>query len=188
MKMFRHVLVAICSMLISVEPTVATPFEATSTRSVGFKHIPPRAQDLPAPGSTLKLSLQLTNTREITQLVTALVTIDGRLMNVLGSDGYLNEYDNPTFEIATNSPAAEIAYQFVVRAQDGSIATSKRYAVRRSCLPRIDLTSVAIPETAQGRERLTATIERTKELERDITMLEQTLRTATRLKGMLEDE
>jgi hypothetical protein len=162
--------------------------EAAPEKAPSFKHIPPRVQDLPAPGSPMKLSFQLINTREITQLVTALVTVDGRLMNVLGSDGYLNEYDNPTFEIATNSPVSDIAYQFVVRGQDGSIATSQRYAVRRSCLPTIDLTSVAIPETVQGRERLSAIIDKTKGLERDLGMLDQTLRAATTLKGMLDDE
>jgi hypothetical protein len=157
-------------------------------KKIGVKHITPRAQDLPPPGAPMKLSFQLTNTREITQVATALITLDGRLMNVLAAEGYMNEYDLPTFEVATIAPLSDLAYQLVVRGQDGSIATSPRYAVQRSCLPRIDLTSVAIPESIQGRERLGEVIEKTKGLERDLGFLEQSLRTAKTLKGMLEDE
>jgi hypothetical protein len=169
-------------------PSIGLSQEGKVSKEVTVKHIPPRAQDIPAPGAPLKLGFQLTNTREITQLVTALVTVDGQLMSVLGSEGYLNEYDNPAFEITTIAPLAEITYQLVVRGQDGSIVTSKRYAVRRSCLPSIELTSIAIPETVQGREKLSAIIERTKGLERDLGLLEQALRSAAKLKEMLEDE
>jgi hypothetical protein len=198
MKISRRLISATVTHLallaVVVGFTTALPYSAwgegenNSKKGVGVKHIPPRAQDLPAPGAPLKLSFQLTNTREITQLVTALVTVDGELMNVLGSEGYLNEYDNPAFEIATIAPLGELAYQLVVRGQDGSIVTSKRYAVRRNCLPSVDLTDVAIPEKTQGREKLELIIQKTKGLERDLGTLEQALRTGTKLKELLEDE
>jgi len=136
----------------------------------------------------MKLSFQLRNTREITQTVNALVTLDGRLMNILGGEGYLNEYDNPTFEVVTNSPAAEIAYQLIVRSPNGTYTVSPRYAVRRTCVPKLDLTAATIPRDVPGNDRLKALVETTRALEREMAYFDSALRDIAELKELLDEE
>lgn len=136
----------------------------------------------------MKLSFQLRNTREITQTVNALVTLDGRLLNVIGGEGYLNEYDNPTFEVVTNSPAAEIAYQLIVRSSDGTPIVSPRYAVRRTCVPKLDLTDASIPRDVSGGDRLKALVETTRALEREMAYYDSAIRDVTELKELLDEE
>lgn len=165
-----------------------TPSETRASPGITVMHKAPRPQDLPPPGARMKLSFQLSNSREITHRVNALVTLDGRLLNIIGDDGYLNEYDNPTFEIVTNSPIAEIAYQLVVRATDGSLIVSPRYTVRRACVPTLDLTPDRIPREVQGNARLTTLVEKTRALEREMAYYESALRDVSELKELLENE
>jgi len=190
MSPFRFSVAAAAALLIGgVCPRSAAAGDVNGeAKPIAVKHIAPRPQDLPAPGGRLKLSLQLGNTREITQNVTALINLDGRLMNIAAGEGYLNEYDSPTFELETSSPAAEIAYQFVVRSSDGSMTSSKRYVVTRRCLPTVDLTNAVIPKEMQGNERLRTLVEATKSLERDLVYYDAALRSVSELKELLDDE
>lgn len=178
-------LMLLCGVCLAASAHAA---DAAPGKPVAVKHIAPRPQDLPAPGGRVKLSLQLANTREITQTVSALIVLDGRVMNITAGEGYLNEYDNPTFEVVTASPAAELAYQFAVKSADGSVVTSKRFVVTRRCLPKLDLTDASLGKEIQGNEQLRALLEKTKGLERDLAYYETALRSVNDLKELLDDE
>lgn len=73
---------------------------------------------------------------------------DGRLTESVVDKSYINEYEQTIYEMTIPSPLVEITYQFVVPLKDGSVVSSMRYSVRRSCIPQVDSALLEISESS----------------------------------------
>ncbi|NDC38001.1 MAG: hypothetical protein EBZ48_08105 [Proteobacteria bacterium] len=101
-------------------------------------------EQLPDPGVPMVLKVRLTNTRALDRTVRAIISRDGRSVEVPLLKSYLNEKDTPTFEFQITAPLVELTYQFVASDADRPSVVSPLYAVRRPCLPRLELTDTTI--------------------------------------------
>jgi len=125
-------------------------------------------QNLPMPGAPFTVKARLSNTKDTERRLRAFVVRDGRVTDVSPMKAYLDEYDQPTYEIQMYAPLAELSYQFVLYNPDGSFSTSQRFSVRRPCIPFIDITKVKLEPKNQGEARLEGLIKLSRGLEREI--------------------
>jgi|GEM_PF-1837454 len=131
----------------------ATTTATAETLQLSHKAITP--EKLPFPGQKLSLTLTVAGTRDHNRRVRMIGAIDGHFTEQPATRSSPNENDQPVYEFDTVAPIAEIAYQFVVYAIDGSIASiSPRYYARRNCLPRLELAPIESVKNAQPKERL----------------------------------
>jgi hypothetical protein len=131
-------------------------------------------QNLPMPGSSFTVKVKLSNTKDIDRRLRAFVVRDGRVSDVAPTRSYLDEYDQPTYEVEFFAPLAELAYQFVLYNPDGTFSTSRRISVRRPCVPYVDLDKVKLEPKTQGEARLSTLVKLSKSLEREITAYDTT--------------
>jgi len=130
-------------------------------------HQAQEVRDLPSPGRPLKLRAMITNTKDITLDVIALVVRDGRLL-YLPMKGRLDEMERAIYSVDVPSPVGEVAYQFVLQRPESPATVSMRYTAHRNCLPNTNLTDAYTPldlTTVDGRRDL---ILRARGLERDL--------------------
>lgn len=168
----RHVCaltLACCLGTIScVESSVAqSTLDASGRARVDLIHDPLLATELPAPGAPFQLKVKLTNTRDTDRTLIARISLDGRLHEVTPTKVFLDEYDQPTYEIDLFAPLADISYQFLLHNPDKSTVLSDRYHMRRSCIPRVDTSGLDI-EKARGEEKLATLIKTAEGLAREI--------------------
>jgi hypothetical protein len=142
-------------------------FDASGKARVDIIHDPLLATELPAPGTPFQLKVKLTNTRDTDRHLSARISLDGRMHEVAPSKVFLDEYDQPTYEIDLFAPLADISYQFLLHNPDKSTALSDRYHMRRSCIPRVDTSGLDI-EKARGEEKLATLIKTAEGLAREI--------------------
>lgn len=100
--------------------------------------------ELPDPGVPMVIKARLTNTRTLKYVVRAMIVRDGRLAEVPTLKSYLNEKDLPTYEFQLSAPLAELTYRFIAYQDGGPTIASPQYAVRRKCLPSLELTEPTI--------------------------------------------
>jgi len=156
----------------------------TRRGAIAILHQPPSVKELPYPGQTLELSAKLTNTRSTEgQMLVALVK-DGRNMQILARPGYLNERDQPTYEFEFPSPTTEVDYQLLLQLPDGSVVASPKYAMRRSCIPNVQLAPSEISQDAQGSERLRQLVVQMNQLGDDLRSYDKALQLLQRLKEL----
>ena len=164
---------------IYLNPTVlnAEPKNtAKATRhAVGLLHTPPKAEVLPYPGQNQTLTLRLTNTRETERKLIVALIKDGRFMQVDAKNAYLNEVDLPTYDVVVPAPIAEMSYQFLLFAPDGSVQSSPRYYLRRSCVPEIDTADTKIGPEIQGYQRLEKQVHTAEHLKNDVAGYEKVM-------------
>jgi hypothetical protein len=115
------------------------------TSTIGINHSPPSAAELPAPGQPIKLTFQLSGTKNFELRVRALVNRDGKFLDVPFPAGSVDLKDSPTFTTTIHAPLQSIGYQFLVYTPDGSVVSSKQYSIQRKCRPNIELTQVPDP-------------------------------------------
>ena len=136
-------------------PKGKAPAAAQAPESLELMHKAVTPEKLPFPGQKLSLVLTVNGTRDTKRRVRMIGAIDGHFMELPATRSSPNERDQPVFEFDTVAPIAEIAYQFVVYASDGSIASiSPRYFARRNCLPRLELDPIEPVVSGQPKERL----------------------------------
>ena len=134
--------------------------EVTSPRSP-LLHRVPQEKELPTPGKVMVLDFSVEGQRDLELRAQALVTRDGKLMIVPVSRVFLNENDQATYEFNVYAPLAEMSYFFVLYPRDGTVPTSsRRYAIRRSCLPNLELTQLTPPQP----DKQSGELERMREL------------------------
>lgn len=140
----------------------------TPAPPVSFQHTAPKAEALPYPGQAMTLTVRLKNTKDTDRRMILSLVKDGRLMQVNAKDGYLNEYDLPTYEIGVSAPVAEMSYQFMLLGPDSSVMVSPRYFVQRTCIPSLDLADPDIAEGMQGYSRLQQLVNTSSSLQNDL--------------------
>lgn len=133
-------------------------------------------QTLPLPGAPIIVKAKLSNTKDTERRLRALVVRDGKLSDVAPLKSYLDEYDQPTYEMQFFSPLAELSYQFVLYNPDGSFSTTPRLSVRRNCIPFIDLNKIKLEPKSQGEARLEALVKLSRGLEREISTYDVALK------------
>lgn len=142
----------LCASLIAFAGRVFAEFQ--------FQHTPPSAQELPFPGKELSLNVFLP--KEVLSVglkVRALITKDGRLMEVQDNEPTIDTSDKAVYKIAIPSPSASVSYQFIFTDKGGASFGSPRYSVVRKCTPDTELTTVRKPPaggqvTADDAQRL----------------------------------
>jgi len=157
-----------------------------SSKPVALIHVPPKPEAFPYPGQTMNLVVRLNNTRNTGQKMRLLLVKDGRLMNIPPQEGFLNEHDQPTYEIPVPAPIAEMVYQFILPNPDGSTLISPRYSIRRNCIPNIDLAGTEPAAEVQGIERLQNLVNQAKDLENDLATYDRIAKVLEQIKGLIE--
>ena len=142
---------------------------------ISLLHTPKKAEELPHPGQDITLIAKLTGTRDTSLKLAAALVKDGRFMQVNATEAYLNEYDQPTYEITFPAPVAEMSYQLVIFSPDGTASMSPRYVVRRTCLPNVQLASPEIAEHLQGFKLLERLFSESVNLEHDLAGYERAM-------------
>ena len=123
---------------------------------------------LPMPGTPFIIKAVLSNTKDTERRMRAFIVRDGRVSDVAPLKAYLDENDQPTYEIQMHAPLAELSYQLVLYNPDGSFSVSRRISVRRPCVPYIDLSKIKLEPKSQGEARLETLIKLSRGLEREV--------------------
>jgi hypothetical protein len=140
--------------------------------------------NLALPGTPFTVKVKLGNTRDTERRLRAIVVRDGRLADVPPlKAAYLDEYDQPTYELQIFSPLAELSYQFVLYNPDGTFSTTPRHTVRRQCIPFIDIEQITLEPKSQGEARLDALVKLSRGLEREVAAYDTAVKL---LQGMSE--
>lgn len=151
--------------------------KSSAQTAIGAKvellHQPILVEELPSPGAAITLILKLINTKETELPLQILSTRDGKLQSLNPTKAYLDEYDQPTYEIQTHSPLFELTYQFILKNPDSSFTLSQRYVLRRSCIPRIDIAGLDL-QNKEGDERFRLLIQKAEGLSREVAHYETT--------------
>ena len=148
-------------------------------------HQAPQPSQIPAPGKLLTLNMLLKDQRDLDLRAEILVTRDGKLMALPYSRSYLNEQDYATYEFNIYAPLAEASYIFVIYPRESEPSTSRRYVIRRTCLPKVDLTQLTppLPDSQKGElDRMRELLEQAKGLETDLQNYETALQLIKEIK------
>jgi len=159
---------------------------AQSTSSV-MVHRQLTAAELPAPLQPFSLEVTLRGIRDIGLDIRAYVVRDGRVMDLFPVNSYLSDYGDAVYSFDMSAPLAETSYQFFLSRGDGTFDISKRYSIRRDCLPDVKLTVIDSEHSPIGQERLVALLQQTKGLERDIEQYERASQILQDIKELLSD-
>jgi hypothetical protein len=148
-------------------------------------HRPLSSNSLPTLGTPMRVDVELLNTFDIESKVRLIGAKDGRFIDIAFPQGALNAVDHPTFHIEIPSPVAAMTYQFVVHQRDGTLSSSERFTIKRSCIQNF---KVAVPEDAPNgeyRREVSTLISQAKLLERDTASLESSLKLIEDIKASL---
>ncbi|RMD86603.1 MAG: hypothetical protein D6808_02955 [Candidatus Dadabacteria bacterium] len=132
-----------------------------------MKHRPIKGYQMPSPGTKMKLKVLFPKIRRIDLPVKALIVMDGKAL-FLPLSGTLDERDRSVYWVEIRAPLADLSYRFVVYPDDGEPVYSKKYVVRRPCLPDTRLASTEISEDANVVERSEELTRVTQRLRADI--------------------
>ena len=170
-------------------PSIAADLSggALPAKAIGILHAPPKPNDLPYPGQPLTLVATLTNTRDTNFPMRIAVSRDGRFMEVPAKEAYLDKNDRPTYEVSVPAPIAELTYQMFVAQGEGHALSSPRYAVRRACIPQVELAAGDVPKDVQGMERLRKLVNESRSLENDLAGYQQVLKLLSDLKAVISE-
>jgi hypothetical protein len=148
-------------------------------------HKPLQSGSIPTLGTPMRVDVELLNTFDIESKVRLIGAKDGRFIDIAFPQGALNAVDHPTFHIEIPSPVAAMTYQFVVHQRDGTLSSSERFTIKRSCIQNF---KVAVPEDAPNgdfRREVSTLISQAKSLERDTASLESSLKLLEDIKASL---
>ena len=142
---------------------------------------------LPLPGYPLTLTAQLVNTTDVSDVMRAFVSLDGRVMSVLPAKAYLNKYDSPEYVFQIHAPVSELSYQFVLYRKDEPALFSERFTVQRSCLPDVEPVQGSLDPELQGDELLGAMVRRSTALDREAALYTESGLMLTQIKKLLAE-
>lgn len=181
----------ICScviILVAAAPALLAQdiIQEVTAPSSPILHQAPQLSEIPAPGKIITLNMMLKDQRDLDLRVEILVTRDGKLMALPYSRSYLNEQDFATYEFNIYAPLAEASYLFVVYPRDSEPRTSRKYVIRRACLPKVDLTQLTppLPDSQKGElDRMRELLDQAKGLETDLENYETALKLVKEIKA-----
>lgn len=167
--------VALISLLIvqtiSLNPCKAQEKTANSNLiSISANSI--TANKLPFPGQTLTLSAEVSNTRDFRLPIRLLAVRDGKFYEISAPSGLLGANEKPQYKVEIPAPVAEIIYQFVLIAPDGTATSSQRISIRRDCIPNVLPAIGEMPDDMDGSERFNTLLVDNKRMEQEISNLE----------------
>ena len=188
MRPFRLKLLSLsmasCSILAALFGALCPAAQADTFKIL---HKPVASAELPDPESPMIIKFSVNSSRELERTVRALITKDGRLIEVPLLKSYLNEKDYPTYEFQFNAPIAELNYQFVAYDGQGGAVHSEHYAVRRSCLPALQITDLSSIKDLTPDEQLKTLFDRTVRLSEEIEQYEQSVKSIEHLQKLLKE-
>ena len=136
---------------------------------------PPDPKDLPLPGQPVEVVFQLLDAWDVIKGVRILAVVDGRLMEIPIKNSYLNKHDQPEYIVQIPAPLSQLSYQILVPDGNGDYSWSRRFFVRRSCLPVTDLIDLDADWRVNGQGLVRACSERASALERELFAFERSL-------------
>ncbi len=142
--------------------------------------------EMPYPGSPVKFSVTLENTKNSQLSVRGFFVRDGKIIEQAFTDFSTNDYEQLVYSTIINAPLAELNYQFVVL--DGSIpvSTSQRYNIRRSCLPKIESISGEISNNPVMKENIKTLQKQATSIQDEVQNYETALKLLDELKVLTE--
>lgn len=145
------------ALIIATAPVVVVA-QAPPQSAPRIFHQPPDPNTVPPPGTLISLTAEVLNSREINHRMSAIVSLDGKLMQVPLRNRYLNYFDRPEFLLSIHAPQATLVYRFLLHTPDGKVEISPRYEIRRACVADTSITPPTELEKLQGEQRLNALV------------------------------
>lgn len=183
LKVFQFI---IC--LIFFIPAISNAdLAAKKQPEIQFSHTPPKLEQLPRPG--LPMTLAVTMNKEVLSYgvkVRAIITRDGSLFEVQNTEPKVNSLEKVVFQVEIPSPLVDVNYQFIFTDKVGNAVATKRYSIRRNCMPDISLSktianskdSVTKDDLAQLKatsDKLNDEIQLYEAISKDLTDIQQTI-------------
>ena len=135
----------------------------------------PDPKDLPLPGQPVEITFQLLDAWDVVQGVRVLAVVDGRFLEVPVRNGYLNRNDQPEYLVQIPSPLSQLSYQILVPDGNNDYSWSRRFFVRRNCLPKTALLDLDADWRVTGQEQVHVCSERANALENELFAYERSL-------------
>lgn len=149
-------------------------------RQVSLLHNPAKPNELPFPGASLSLSVALVNTKDSQLILRGYLVRDGRLLETTLSDVSQDQNERLVFSTNIPAPLGELSYYFVLLGPKGVVTTSKKYSIRRECLPDISPIDISLPEDIEMKEKLV-------ELQKNASGLQDEVQNYENVKKILEE-
>lgn len=173
-------LFATCSSIFLARVPVACAQDAKPP--VQVVHRPPDLKNLPASAPWLPIVLELRNTKNVALKIRLVGSRDGRLVDITLPKGNLNTQDYPEYRVELPAPLAAMSYQFVVHQADGTLVTSQRFAIRRSCIQNYQIEVAEDGGDVEFKRTVGELISKAKTLERETLQLDASLKVLEELK------
>lgn len=160
---------------------------AAQAQDIAILHNALTAETLPLPGRSLDLGIQVKGVPNIDGVARIFLVSDGRLME-FPMQGNFSERDEVLYSATLWAPLAEMSYQFVFYPPSGTPVVSKRYQIKRSCIPRWEPKEIKIEPGLSTEGRVKALIKATRDLETDNKGYEQVLNLVSAIVKTLNSE
>jgi hypothetical protein len=174
-------------MLLELVQHPTTSAAAATQSEIEIHHKAPLGQELPAPAQMMTIGVELKNTKSTELKVRLIASRDGKLLDVAFPPGFLNEIDNPLYQLKIPAPSAFLSYQFVVHESDGSLSTSQRFVVQRACVPKLAVDVPSDIPDAVFRKEVSDLLVKAKQRERDTQNYDTALALLTDLKSLAKE-
>lgn len=123
-------------------------------QQIDIAHVPAKADDLPFPGTPMELAATVVNTKDSQLKMSAFVIRDGKIMDLNVNTLSTNNNEQIVYSTTINAPLAELNYQFILSDDKGIITSSRRFTIRRSCIPNITDLDTDAEAPTDTKERL----------------------------------
>lgn len=150
---------------------------AQAAKGVDFLHTPPKLEELPYPGKSVVLSIVLKKEMLSSGMkVRALVTRDGKLVEMQDNDPELDINDRAVYKFDIPSPEVSLGYQFLFQDKVGQTSLSKKYNINRKCRPDVRLVDLSSSKSESvTRDSAPVLVSESRGLERDIYLYEKVI-------------
>ena len=175
-------------LCLSICSFLASPLRAENSLVKQIQHTPIKSSQLPAPGTPMTISLDLSEFRGVIARERLLVVRDGKLLDVPLLEGVADGHDSLTHNGIINAPLVELKYQAVITLADGNTVSSPSYTLRRACVPNITLASIEDPADTSISERLKRYVQQSRDLEKDLSQYENAITLLESLVGQMKEE
>jgi hypothetical protein len=177
---FLFILLLICL------PTAAIAQGKQAGGKISLVHSPLKGDDMPYPGSPMKVSVVLDNTKNSQLVVKGFFVRDGKIIEQNLNDFSTDDNDRLVYSTEVMAPLGELTYQFALMDGTSAVAHSRRYVVRRSCLPNIEPISTDLPAGTQPQEKVNVLQIQATALQNEIQNYEAVFKVLDELKLMTE--
>ncbi len=179
-KIMRKYILTIFAIIVVLSADSALAQNKESAKNINVLHTPIKATELPFPGGDLLISATLENTRNSQLVLKGFFVKDGKVVEQNLEDFSTNDREQLVYATKIPAPLAELNYQFVLLDKGQVIATTKRFSVRRNCIPNIAGMKLGMPEDSNMKDRVkvlqlqaTSIQEEVQNYEKSITLLEE---------------